>query len=269
MLRNLFAVMLLSCNMSNPLQLWENHKENLSEDILHQVQLQLNNTDINYNEIIFNKTLIMIENKIHSLGGKYLQTYGLPEPSREQESCLNNELLAEISYDADKLKKYLEENEPKLVRDQKEAYDKIMDAVSNINGGIYFLDAPGGTGKTFLINLLLAKVRLGKEIAVAVASSGIAATLLTGGRTAHSALKLPLNLASTESPTCNISRGSNKAIVLQKCKLIIWDECTMLHKSALEALDISLRDIRRNSHIMGGIVLVLAGDFRQTLPVIP
>lgn len=40
-------------------------------------------------------------------------------------------------------------------------------------------DVPGGTGKTFLMNLLLASVRKDKNIAVAVASSGIhsAATL--------------------------------------------------------------------------------------------
>ena len=52
--------------------------------------------------------------------------------------------------------------------------------------GKYFLDVLGGTGKTFLINLLLAKVTFDKKIALAVASSGIAATLLEGGRTAHS-----------------------------------------------------------------------------------
>ena len=46
-----------------------------------------------------------------------------------------------------------------------------------------FFDAPGGTGKTFLINLILAKLRSEGNIALATASSGIAATLLTGGRT--------------------------------------------------------------------------------------
>jgi hypothetical protein len=49
----------------------------------------------------------------------------------------------------------------------------------------------------------------------------------------------------------------------------VWDECTISHKSALEALDRTLQDLRGNHKPMGGIVLVLAGDFRQTLPVIP
>jgi ATP-dependent DNA helicase PIF1 len=43
----------------------------------------------------------------------------------------------------------------------------------------------------------------------------------------------------------------------------------MSHKRALEALDRTLQDLRDNGNLMGGVVLLLAGDFRQTLPVIP
>ena len=56
-------------------------------------------------------------------------------------------------------------------------------------GGMLFLDAPGGTGKTFLINLILPKLQSQGKIALVTASSGIAATLLTGGRTLHSTLR--------------------------------------------------------------------------------
>jgi hypothetical protein len=69
------------------------------------------------------------------------------------------------------------------------------------------LDAPSGTGKTFLITLILATFHFSKmKIALAFASSGIAATLLEGGSTAHSALKFPLNMQSSETPTCSISK---------------------------------------------------------------
>ncbi|VDM84887.1 unnamed protein product [Strongylus vulgaris] len=88
-------------------------------------------------------------------------------------------------------------------------------------------------------------------MAIAIASSRIASTLLHGGRTAHSALKLPLNLAHSENPICSISKGSGKAQVLKSCKLILWDEFTMAHKKALEALDRTLRDFRENTRIMG------------------
>ena len=126
-----------------------------------------------------------------------------------------------------------------------------------------------GTGKTFLINLLLANIRSQNKIALAVASSGIAATLLEGGRTSHSAFKLPINLSHNETPMCNIKKGSGSATPLEKCHLIVWDECTMSHKSAFEALDRTLQDIRNNNLLFGGVTLVIAGDFRQTLPVIP
>ena len=44
-----------------------------------------------------------------------------------------------------------------------------------------FLDAPGGTGKTFLINLVVKKLIIEKKIVIATATSGIAATLLLRG----------------------------------------------------------------------------------------
>lgn len=129
--------------------------------------------------------------------------------------------------------------------------------------------APGGTGKTFLLQLILATVRMDNKIVLALASSGIAATLLDGGRTAHSALKLPLNMQIVETPVCNISKTAGMAKVLQQCKLIVWDECTMAHKKSLEALNRTLKDLRGNQELFGGVTILLSGDFRQTLPVIP
>jgi hypothetical protein len=80
-----------------------------------------------------------------------------------------------------------------------------MQNVNNGVGEIVFVDAPGGTGKTFLRKLIQAAIRSHNDTAVALASSGIAATLLPGGRTALSALKVPFNMQCTETPTCNIS----------------------------------------------------------------
>jgi len=48
---------------------------------------------------------------------------------------------------------------------------------------LYFIDAPGGTGKTFLISIILANIRSRNKIALAIASSEIAATTLDCGRT--------------------------------------------------------------------------------------
>ncbi|XP_074303273.1 uncharacterized protein LOC141637730 [Silene latifolia] len=104
-------------------------------------------------------------------------------------------------------------------------------------------------------------------------SSGIAATLLPGGITAHSRLSIPLNVV--ENSTCSrIKPGSDLAELLIRTKLIIWDEAPMTHIYAFEAVDRSLRNVMRFSNDgdtnqpFGGKVVVFGGDFRQVLPVI-
>lgn len=49
-----------------------------------------------------------------------------------------------------------------------------MQAVTNQSGGLYFLNIPSGTEKTFLISLILAKIRSNGHIALALASFDIA-----------------------------------------------------------------------------------------------
>ena len=91
--------------------------------------------------------------------------------------------------------------------------------------------------------------------------------MLEGGRKAHSAIKLSLNIQRNKIPTCNISKNPAMANILQQCKLIVWHECTMAHKKSLEALDRTVKDLRNNQNRFGGAMLLLAGDFRQKLPV--
>lgn len=59
------------------------------------------------------------------------------------------------------------------------------------------------------------------------------------------------------------------ATVLKTCKIVVWNECTMANKKPPEALDRTLQDLRGQETEMGGALLLLVGDFRQTLPVIP
>lgn len=43
----------------------------------------------------------------------------------------------------------------------------------------------------------------------------------------------------------------------------------MAHKGGFEALNKTLQDLRGCSSLMGGVTVLMAGDFRQTLPVVP
>ena len=104
-----------------------------------------------------------------------------------------------------------------------------------------------------------------------MASSGIAATFFTGGRTAHFVFKLSLNLDVTglaDAPVYKVTKNSGTGKLLQTCRLIVWDECTMSHKNAFKGVDKALRDIRNSTSVMGGVTFVMVGDFRQTLPII-
>ncbi|GFT33754.1 ATP-dependent DNA helicase [Trichonephila clavipes] len=188
----------------------------------------------------------------------------MPTPQRRGE--LSTDLIKELSYNSALLDTQVSETESHLLPKQKDIYNKILQRVELGEGGLFFPDAPGGTSKTFLLNLLQAKIRKDRNVALAVASSGIAATLLSGGRTAQSVFKLPLNLTRKEPPTCTISKNNARGALLQLCKLIVRDECTMSHKRAIEVLDRCLQDIQNNRKLMGGVVVLLAGDFRQSLP---
>ena len=57
--------------------------------------------------------------------------------------------------------------------------------------------------------------------------------------------------------------------ILRFCQLIVWNDCTKAHKKSLKALDRILKYFRGNEQLFGGALILLAGDFRQTVPVIP
>eukprot|EP00922_Rhytidocystis_sp_ex-Travisia-forbesii_P012067 GHVS01018082.1.p1 GENE.GHVS01018082.1~~GHVS01018082.1.p1 ORF type:complete len:239 (-),score=4.13 GHVS01018082.1:176-892(-) len=101
-----------------------------------------------------------------------------------------------------------------------------------------FVDAPGGTGKTFIFNLLLDLASYHDLSSMATASSGIASTLLTNGSTAHYAFKLPI--PPTHGTACRFTPRDSTGRRLLHTHLIIWDEAPMMHKWNMESLDISL-----------------------------
>uniref|UniRef100_A0A2N9EFG3 ATP-dependent DNA helicase n=1 Tax=Fagus sylvatica TaxID=28930 RepID=A0A2N9EFG3_FAGSY len=148
----------------------------------------------------------------------------------------------------------------------------LLESVTENKGGVFFVYGHGGTGKTYLWKTMISRLRSEGKIVIAVASSGIAALLLPGGRTAHSRFQIPINV--TDSSTCGFKQGSQIAELMKKASLIIWDEAPMAHRNCFEAVDRSLRDILRFSDPnstdkpFGGKTIVLGGDFRQILPVV-
>ena len=105
-------------------------------------------------------------------------------------------------------------------------------------GALFFLDSAGGTGKTMVQNTVLKKLRSQKHVTLAVASSGIAATLLDSGRTAYSRFKILLDAESTSS--CGIQKGTNLAELIRRACVIFWDEAPIQSRFAVECVSRSL-----------------------------
>ena len=179
----------------------------------------------------------------------------------------------ELNYDRDSLQIEKLALLRKLNPEQKQAFDAILQSVNSKLHKLIFVNGYGGTGKTFLWKAITTSLRSEGKIVLAVASSAIAALLIPGGRTAHSRFRIPLNIINES--TCDIKQGSYLADLLKKTSLIIWDEAPMANKHCFEAFDKSLRDILRFTNEssadkpFGGMTVVMGGDFRQILPVIP
>lgn len=161
--------------------------------------------------------------------------------------------------------------EASMNADQLKVVETICRAVDSAKktrrakGYCYYLDGPGGTGKTYTYIAIYHKLR-GKGIKVAcVASTGIAAILLPDGRTAHTVFGLAVPLIHTS--VSKVKPGTNAGEFLKGIDVIIWDEAPMNPKYALQNVDEVLQLIMKNKLPFGGKVMLLGGDFRQCLPV--
>jgi hypothetical protein len=273
-LRELFAILLMFCEVSDPHGLWVANWELLSDDILYRQKRILMYEHIQLtDEQLQNHALFEIEQILAKSGRSLKEFDGMRYPNMSAIRENRNRLLQEeLDFDrVDLATKHLSLLNGLNV-EQRKIYDIVIEDVATNSGGLYFVYGHGGTGKTYLWKTLISCLRSQGQIVLAMASSGIAALLLPGGRTAHSRLQIPIIV--TEESTCGIKQGTHAAELMTKVSLIIWDEAPMAHRYCFEAVDRSLRDILRFTNTnsvnkpFGGKAVVLGGDFRQILPVV-
>ncbi|XP_074296943.1 uncharacterized protein LOC141627609 [Silene latifolia] len=256
-LRRLFSTLLIFAEPKDPSLLWDTHYESLSEDYRYNYPGQP--------QKVRQLTARSVEQYLEAMG-KSLLAFGLDH----LDTCTDNELRrtrdiidaldAPIPDECTRCKALLNTA-------QKEAFVTIMDHVTTGQPGAFFVDGPGGTGKTFLYNALYAEVRLMGKIVLPTATSGIAASNIPSGRTTHSRFKIPLDCDIFLA--CDIPKQGSLAALIQATSLIIWDEASMAKRQNAESLDLLLRDLCDADHLFGGKVVVFGGDFRQTLPILP
>ncbi|KAM0840854.1 hypothetical protein ACQ4PT_059380 [Festuca glaucescens] len=272
-LRHLFVTMLIHCSVKNEKDFFSKYWVHLADDIQYRIRIALRKMDYMVPEAELKDLLLDELSSLFVKYGSSIANFNLPGKTSLHPINYDNRLIREeMSYDAKKLSAVAATLLLKLNADQRVAYKTIVDTVLAEKPGFYFVSGFGGAGKTFLWNAIIAYLRGQGKIVLTVASSGVAALLLAGGRTAHSRFKIPLQVDSNSF--CDIKRGTNLADLLKETCLIIWDEALMTSRKCFEALDRTLRDVLSGDDPLladvpfGGKVVVLGGDLRQILPVI-
>jgi len=256
-LRQLFVSILLYNDPVDPRSLYERHLSCLSDDCRYKLQKQFYIQDPNYEQV---ESLALHEiNIILQRFGKSLSDYHLLNSLHSFDNIIGiSRIIAEEkASNPQELLDLWADGYRSANIEQRNILDTIQAAIESESGGLFFIDGPGGTGKTFVENLLLNWVRGNSWIALAVASSGIASILLHHGRTSHSRFQIPIDI-QPES-VCAISAQSSLATLLRSTKLIIWDEISSQNRYCFEAVDRTLKDLCKSDKWFGGIPVVFAG----------
>ena len=141
--------------------LWEAFKEHMAEDYLHMARRFDGDDQLAFTNREFDLCLGAIQVHLQTMCGRTLEQAGLPSPSSPVGPAVNHTLNIESGYDQGRLAEMVREQEPTLTTDQRSAYYGICRRIEDGLGCIIFLDAPGGTGKTYLTWFLPRSDQLG------------------------------------------------------------------------------------------------------------
>jgi len=155
-----------------------------------------------------------------------------------------------------------------LNRKQKRVVEHILKNVAKLNknelsNGCAMMCGQGGSGKTYVVQTLCHLFR-GVGIKYKCSSyMGIAAMLLPDGRTMHKTFGLPYDLDKDSSSSAQ--RNNKLGQELIDTKVFFIDEVSMVSNYIMDIIDKKLQELMENDMPFGGKVMVVCGDFRQTL----
>ncbi|MGB0887819.1 MAG: AAA family ATPase [Vicingaceae bacterium] len=129
-----------------------------------------------------------------------------------------------------------------------------------------FLTGSAGTGKTYVLNQYISYLKERKVTVAVTASTGIAATHMNG-MTIHSWSGIGVKEFITQGNLVSMKSKKYLKTHLEKVKVLIIDEISMLHLNQLNAVDVVLRYFKDDLLPFGGVQVVLCGDFFQLPPI--
>jgi hypothetical protein len=270
-MRELFALILLCGPPADPRMLWEKYEASFTDDYWRQSGVAREANPPPALVASFQGQALRELARILDTNDRKLKDFpGMPEVSADLQhdgvEDASVEIAQELRYDRAEQETLLQQRLNSFNSEQQAAYEAIAQAYARQEDALFFVDGGAGCGKTFLYGALLALARSQGNIALAVASSGIAAQLLPGGKTAHSVFKIPLPV--DDYSTCSVSKQCARAELLRRMRMVVWDEAPMCDRRSIEAVDRTLRFIREKEVPFGGGVVVFGGDWRQILPVV-
>jgi len=137
-----------------------------------------------------------------------------------------------------------------------------------LSGASIFFTGNAGTGKSTLLKVIIAalKKRLGASSLAVTASTGAAATLISG-TTVHSFSGCGLAKESGKELAVKVSKNKNSKKRWIDTDCLVIDEISMLDADLFDKLNIVAKACKKSTKHFGGIQLILCGDFFQLPPV--
>ncbi len=133
-------------------------------------------------------------------------------------------------------------------------------------GANLFLTGRAGTGKTTFLRSVVESIN--KRVVVA-APTGVAA-INARGVTLHSLFQLPFgpNVPGVKRMDFAMRKmGAKKLALIRSIELLVIDEISMVRCDLLDAIDETLRQVRRSEAPFGGVQLLMIGDIEQLSPI--
>ena len=277
--RSVFAQILAYSEVNDPKTLWMDHAAQMAEDFRKNDNDCRTVTDEHKNAAILDIEANL--NKMLTSLSNIAPLASLLTNQQSRSERRGKHVVKEVQYTREQQQEYLRiYNEMYDISNDKqgEILEKAVAAISNTtpkqgttNQRLFVVNAAAGTGKTFTNEGIICYTRYyeGTNTAcVAVSTTAISAQLLSDGNTSHSTFKLPIKIDDDNVVTCGIDFESETAAILRKAKVLIWDEAMSARKELLEAVDRFFRELFNSDLPFGGLIVILSGDNRQTLPKI-